>query len=282
MSADQGLWRRAGPGDVAAVRRFLAPRETYATGLSGRLLGADGGLRLPKKPGALYLLQTAYGGVQAAVLLPVGGSAFPVFADGACADGVARSANARSYRPSACAGRADHVDALEAALRWEPILRIRYRVMTLDAPDFTPGADGTARPARASDLDALCPLAEAYEREEVLTPIHRFDADGSRAAQARSLDRHIVYLAEADGLVVARAQTNARGYTRDQIGGVYVRPDYRRHGYGRIVVTALARDRLAAGRGLSLFVKEANPAAIGLYLALGFKDAGSYRVDYFV
>jgi hypothetical protein len=48
----------------------------------------------------------------------------------------------------------------------------------LAAPPY-PGS--TIRRASPADLDALLPLQEAYEREEVLTSIHTFNQAACRA-----------------------------------------------------------------------------------------------------
>ena len=86
---------------------------------------------------------------------------------------------------------------------------------------------------------------------------------------------------ETEGRIVARAQTNASGYAREQLGGIIVLPQLRGRGYGRLVVAELAESILKEGRGLSLFVKKENLKARALYLSLGFKFSGNFRVDYF-
>jgi len=296
-------WRRAGPDDMEAVRAFASPRETWATGFSGRILGGDDGLDLPSRGrGGLYLHDDPGDSVNAAVLLTTTGTAFPLLggpASGAAVGktddavevlrGVRASRVARSFAPHACVGLEPHVEALEAVMAWKPTLRVRYRSLYLDAVDWRPpsGYAGPApRRACAADLDSLLDIAEAYELEEVVTPLHRFDPDTCKAAQARSLAEHIVYLVESDGRaplrrVVARAQTNAHGWNRDQIGGVYVQPELRGRGIGAAVVSALVGDILSRGRSASLFVKKTNEQALRLYANLGFRLAGDFRVDYF-
>ena len=236
-----------------------------------------------------------------AVLLPAGGSAFPVLGgryDGGGDDaaealrGLARSRSVRAYRPAACVGASDHVAALEAALGWEPALEVEYDAMRLprearrdsdcrlQAQGFSSGRADIRR-AGPDDLDSLYPIAAAYEKAEVMTELHAFDPGACRAAQARSLACQIVYIATVGGRPVARAQTNARGIATDQIGGVYVEPAYRGLGLGRLVVEALVTAILSDGRAASLFVKKSNAVARSLYLSMGFDYERDYRVSYF-
>ncbi|MDR3193469.1 MAG: GNAT family N-acetyltransferase, partial [Treponema sp.] len=66
-----------------------------------------------------------------------------------------------------------------------------------------------------------------------------------------------------------------------QIGGVYVHPAYRGRGIARRLCAELARELLAEGKGLSLFVKKQNPAARSVYRDIGFKTQADYRISYY-
>jgi len=274
----------------------VEPREAYATGFTFRVLDGAGRIaRVAKGTGGLYLHAAPdEGSPSMAVLLSESGSAFPVLSDryddgGQEAElalrGLRGSRTARAYRPSACIGASDHVAALERAMGWRPALDVEYDAMGLGplAGAATVSAAGIAEYRRAGpgDLDGLYPLAVAYEKAEVLTAMHAFDPDACRAAQARSLRSQVVYLATVRGRVVARAQTNARGWSYDQIGGVFVDPSFRGLGIGRGVVAALVADIAGRGRGAALFVKKANAVAGSLYLSLGFSVIRDYRVSYF-
>jgi len=114
-----------------------------------------------------------------------------------------------------------------------------------------------------------------------MTAMHAFDPAACRATQAKNLKTQLVYLATVHGRVVARAQTNARGWVFDQIGGIFVDPEFRGLGLGRGVVDALVSDLAVRGRGVSLFVKKINSVARSLYLSMGFCISRDYRVSYF-
>jgi GNAT superfamily N-acetyltransferase len=230
--------------------------------------------------------------IQAAVLFTSGGTAFPVLSDTAddarVLEGLRRSRAVRACKPSACLGAADHVAALVSAMRWKTALDIPYDAMCLartassegQAHGNTPGV--VYRRARAGDLDALYPLAAEYERTEVLTHLHVFDPVACRASQARSIGKLTVYLAEAGGRFVARAQTNALGFSTEQVGGVFVDPAYRGRGIGRGIMAALVDDIFSRVKSVSLFVKKGNTAARSLYLSMGFEISRDYRVSYFL
>jgi predicted GNAT family acetyltransferase len=88
-------------------------------------------------------------------------------------------------------------------------------------------------------------------------------------------------MAELGGVPVAKAGTNARGFTTDQIGGVFTRPDLRHRGAARAVMTALLEHVRRDRRQACLFVKKDNAPAIRLYLGLGFDVRGEYRISYY-
>jgi predicted GNAT family acetyltransferase len=87
-----------------------------------------------------------------------------------------------------------------------------------------------------------------------------------------------VLVAELDGRVVGKINTNAVTFTRRQIGGVYVHPDYRGMGIARRMAGEFASSLVS---GISLFVRKSNTAARNVYLGIGFEIAGDYRISYY-
>jgi predicted GNAT family acetyltransferase len=167
-----------------------------------------------------------------------------------------------------------------------PMYSIDYDLMSLDRepePESLrsgPGGLFFRRPG-IRDLEALLPLQEAYEREEVLPEGAVFDPDVCRLNLKRILAEQRIISAELDGWTVGKVNTSAVSFTRYQIGGVYVHPAYRGRGIARRLCAELARELLAEGKGLSLFVKKRNPAAQSVYRSLGFKIRGDYRISYY-
>ena len=85
---------------------------------------------------------------------------------------------------------------------------------------------------------------------------------------------------EIDGVPVAMTGFNARIPGAVQVGGVYVPPDQRRQGYGRMVVALhLAEARAAGDRQDVLFA--VSDYAARAYRAIGFEQAGPYGLVLF-
>lgn len=283
--SDGAGWRRLRPADAPSLREFLIPREDYAAGFTGRLLRTEG-LRIPGLLEGGVFGFFAPDGLRDAVLWTRRGTVFPAFGDPS--DIPEGERLGRFFKGGAIAsflGAGPDVEALEGLLGLEPRVATPYRSLyrEQDRPVSgrpPPDPRAAARTAGPGDAAALFPLHAAYEREEVVTEIHRFDARASRAVLDGILASEIVAVAELAGRPVATARTNARGFRTWQIGGVYVVPELRGRGWGRYVVSHLVGLLSRAGKGAGLFVKEGNTAARNLYLSMGFRDVGPFRVDY--
>jgi len=129
--------------------------------------------------------------------------------------------------------------------------------------------------------DALYPLQEAYEREEVLPAGAEFHPAGCRKSLEGLLAEHYMIAARVDGNIVGKANTNALSYTRAQIGGVYVVPSFRGKSVATRMVHRLFHDLWKDRRGISLFVKCGNASAIRVYERLGMETRGEYRIAYY-
>lgn len=278
-------WRRLGTPDAPILRDFLISREEYAAGFSARLL-RSGELRIPGVLGGGVFGYVSSTGLRSAVLWTRSGTVFPVF--GTEHGPSEEETLARFFKGGSVVsflGAAADVEALEHVLRRIPRVATPYRYLYLEPSGrpshrSLPHPSATVRAADPTDAEALFPLHSAYEREEVVTPIHRFDARASRAALDGILASEIMAVAELDGRAVAAARTNARGFRTWQIGGVYVIPELRGRGWGRFVMEYLVGEIFRVGKAAGLFVKEGNTTARNLYLSMGFRDVGPFRVDY--
>ena len=139
----------------------------------------------------------------------------------------------------------------------------------------------TVRPATEQDLEAIYPLQEGYEKEEVILDPQSFDPYGCKHHLRRSLVKQVVYLAEHRGTPVAKAATNALGFSYAQIGGVYTVPRFRARGVAGLVMEGLLRELSERGLAPCLFVKQSNPAAIRLYERLCFSVLSDFRISYY-
>ncbi len=182
-------------------------------------------------------------------------------------------------------GSAQETRFLESCLGESPRQIVEYELMRLGSlPDerLTDLPEGLqARNGRVEDTDAVMPLQEGYEREEVIPPGDPFDPEACRANLARSLERQRIILAVSGDLPVAKAGTNAQGFAFDQIGGVFTARNWRGKGLATAIVARLSRELMASGRAVVLFVKPGNAPAKRAYEKVGFAPAIPFRIAYF-
>lgn len=285
-------WKRLQAADLPALEAYLRSREEEAAGFIGRLL-KDGRFRSPPPFRSSLAIAVEEEGpgpgerrVLGAVLRNDSGLVFPLLPPEPARGRSEGLPSALAEGISSTIGPARDVRRFEAAFGLRPLVVVDYNLMS------RPVGLGAPRPcakqpglviyrARPDDLGRLIPLQEAYEVEEVLTSIHTFDGGASRAGLVRSLRDQVVFWASYGGSAVAKGGTNARAFTLDQLGGIFVAPPFRRRGIGQALVTNLVGSLAAEGRGSVLFVKTMNEAAITLYEGLGFQVLGEYRADYF-
>jgi ribosomal protein S18 acetylase RimI-like enzyme len=185
-------------------------------------------------------------------------------------------------------GRKDDALVMEKALEemgLYPSEKKDYDIMCIDRP---PGSCHSTVPVNLvirkpapQDMDALAALHAAYEKEEVLPSASEFHPVASRLNIERIFAQEQMLVAELGGCLVGKINTNAIGFTRYQIGGVYVHPDYRGMGIAGRMASEFVASLAAQGRGVSLFVKKSNIAARRVYQRIGFEIEGDYRIDYF-
>ncbi len=136
------------------------------------------------------------------------------------------------------------------------------------------------RRAAEDDADMLFPLQLAYENEEIAfdgSPIQPAVCRLSLQARLKSGYLYFVF----DGTAaLAKAGSNAQGFDWIQIGGVYTLPAYRRMGLAAAVTAHLVNVHIAGKRGIALFVKTTNQAAIRVYRKIGFEPCGLFRMSY--
>jgi ribosomal protein S18 acetylase RimI-like enzyme len=161
---------------------------------------------------------------------------------------------------------------------------IDYELMSIDQPPVA-GSGGPAgmvlRRPQYTDMNALAALHAAYEREEVLPRGAVFYPASSRMNAERIFTHQQVRAAELGGRLVGKINTSAASFSRWQIGGVYVHPDYRGLGIASRMAAEFVRSLIIQGRGVSLFVKKTNFAARRVYRRLGFTALADYRIAYY-
>jgi len=132
-----------------------------------------------------------------------------------------------------------------------------------------------------SDEEDLFTLQSAYEKEEVLPANSEFNPAHSRLNLKRLMNSEQMLVAELDSRVVGKINTSAESFSRYQVGGVYVRPDCRGMGIALRMTVFFTESLMAQGKGITLFVKKRNAAAIKVYRKAGFSALADYRISYY-
>jgi len=161
-----------------------------------------------------------------------------------------------------------------------------YELMSLDTmpskKGFSEGPKNLVlRVPQMVDLDALAPLQAGYEQEEVLPSGSAFSPAASRVNTANIIANGKILAAELNGKFVGKINVNAVSFTRYQVGGVYVSPDFRGMGIASRMVTEFIASLVNQGMGVTLFVKKNNVPARRLYNSIGFKMKNNYRIAYY-
>jgi ribosomal protein S18 acetylase RimI-like enzyme len=276
-------WRKMKKQNAGESEFFLRRLETRYVGACGRFLSSGSG----KEP--VWFLANREE-PPSALLLYSRRTLFPVF--GGRTDLPLFRFIRRHFRAArfhAIQGLREEVRALEAAaagLGLDAADIIDYDLMALDAEpaehNFRGGPRGLVfRRPDVLDTEALFELQAAYEKEEIVPRGSAFNPAACRLNLQRILAEEQFLTAEIGGRLVGKINTSARSFTRRQIGGVYVHPDYRGLGIARRMTAEFLRPLIAGGWGITLFVKKKNAAARSVYQNLGFRFLEDYRISYY-
>jgi RimJ/RimL family protein N-acetyltransferase len=274
---DTPYWRRMKKAEAALPEAFLRSREKFCVPACARFVHRTQGDHV----------WTLSRGEVTALLLHCHRSLFPVF-NGLTEIPAPRFMDRflRKIPIHAVQGSRGDTEILEtimADLGYRKTDQYDYDLMSLDRmpePAGLPPGLTFRRPGMI-DIEALTPLQAAYEQEEVLPRGAILNPAAPRLSLINIVEKERILIAELNGRIVGKINTNAKSFTRWQIGGVYVHPDYRGQGIARGMTAALAGELIAQGKQVSLFVKKRNAAARAVYRRVGFEVNGDYRISYF-
>jgi len=276
-------WKKMQNKDSAAIEALLRRWELRYVSACGKYL------RLNKTKNTVWTLQNRAGSISALVLFS-NRHLMPVFCGNielpplSFVRGMFRTLPVYSVQ-----GLREEALILEQSLSTfglEPSERNEYVLMHTDTPpekstiSTSPEKLILRSPSR-TDIDALAALQAGYEKEEVLPKSAVFNPSTSRFNTERIFANEQILTAELDGTLVGKINTSAVSFTRFLIGGVYVHPNYRGRGIARRMTAEFIRSLIAQGKGISLFVRKSNAAAIAVYKRLGFKFLADYRINYY-
>lgn len=133
------------------------------------------------------------------------------------------------------------------------------------AEEMPATASVRVRLARDGDEAVLNRWRKLYKEERGIL----FDADVDAWIDSRK-----VYVCENAGQIVSIGKFDLELFNLIEIGGIYTFPEYRRHGFGRELVSDLAHRIRLAKKIPALQVDEENRSALKVYETAGWKCIG--------
>ncbi len=274
-------WRPVTRRDLPAVLRFLLGAEAQCVAVTSRIRTGCRGCQI-------WFDAEPDGTVTDCILYTSGGLLLPVLSQPP-AHRRELAAVVSRLRPAvqSIMGISRCVEEAEALVPAAATRRMEYFLMALDRQSahrlWTPPLEAGMRVRRATAADAagIFPLQKAYELEEVLLDPSHFSETLCKRSLLQGLRDELVFVLEAGESLAAKAATNARGYTADQIGGVYTLPALRGRGLARAVMAGLLKEIFREKATACLFVKKRNRPAIALYDGLGFQPVADYAISYY-
>ena len=282
-------WTFAHKADAEEVRAFLVEREWECASLTSRLKYGSAA-RIPEAGTARLALRREGGKIRQVIYMSKNGFVIPYLPGLAPLDAKEAPALREIFIAAGgniniLVGLARYTEIFTLWTNIRPVVSIDYYLMKADSlppqQTFAEAPPLEIRQAREKDFRALYPLQEAYEKEELLINQSDFDESKTRKELKHILKNQHVYLASSGGRVIAKGGTNARGFTFDQIGGVFTQPDFRGRKIANLLMRRLLYDIFAEGKKACLFVKKRNIGALRLYESLCFRIAENYRISYF-
>jgi ribosomal protein S18 acetylase RimI-like enzyme len=283
QSSIDGKWRKMKKKDVFELENFLRKNENNYVNACGRFLARD-----PLKD-YVWILHDGNGNVKASIINSKS-TLIPVL----CGEKeIPQIHFLKSFlwfkKIHSLQGLSEDVIVLENT--FEKLGKVTIDIFDYDlmSIDTLPAKNGffagpknlVLRIPKMIDLDALAPLQAGYEKEEVLPRGATFSPAASRLNIAKIIAGGQILAAELDGKLVGKINVNAISFTRYQVGGVYVSPDFRGMGIASRMTTEFISSLVNRGKGVTLFVKKNNIPARRLYDSIGFKLIGDYRIAYY-
>jgi len=280
---DSFSWRKAKNSDFPRIEKFLMDVENNYVNACAKFL-------LQKEADVLIWVLSGKNDVLQAVIIYWKNNILPVL----CGHIEALGDFCEKFLPSAgkihsIQGLKSEVMALEKEITkklGEPKDIIDYHLMSLDAPPAKKDKWSNITnlklvTPKVSDIDAIAPLQAEYEKEEVLPKGSAFNPAASRINTANILAKWQGLAAVIDGKFVGKIHVSAVSFTRFQVGGVYVSPEFRGKGIAGAMAYEFIDSLISQGRGVTLFVRKSNNAACRLYKSFCFKNINEYLIVYY-
>ncbi len=282
-------WSIAGPDDSPLVDKFISSREEYCVSLSSRLYKGARELELPRGNSGLLLLHRRQekGGIDGSAYFESSGFSFSIQPPRKepLPPWLAEHLLPYRHRLFSTMGVRKDCDRFMEMFQLRPRHRVEYHIMVRDPGNGKPPLDCAGGwkilRGRPENQAILLPIQLLYEEEEVLIPGRRVNKKFIATQLKLSLEQQRLLFIEKNGIVLAKAQTNARGKSVEQIGGVYTLAPLRNRGLATLLIERLSTEIHADGKSAALFVKKHNSAAIRLYEKCGYRLGKDFSIAYF-
>ncbi|MDA3938626.1 MAG: GNAT family N-acetyltransferase [Spirochaetia bacterium] len=138
----------------------------------------------------------------------------------------------------------------------------------------------SVKKAKKRDALLLFQLEKAYLQEEVLVGNNSINQQAILHNLRKTCSNQSVFFASVRKEIIAKVNTNGKGFGYNQIGGVYTKPQYRNQGISTYLMKYLLNEIHKSGKNAVLYVKKENDPALSLYKKLGFQIIGNYSAHY--
>ena len=284
-------WQLADCTDLQNLVEFLSKNEWGHVGFSARL-NIEERPKFPEQSTIKIHINRSSeprSKIKESILTTGGGLVVPVLSDlsGARHEDISSLLSYAAKQLHSVMGLRRDVEIIEASMTEKPFRFIDYHLMTMDRAfsrsQRSPNKQMKLRicSAHPRHIAELFPLQAAYEKEEVLLNPYKFNTGISHKLFQQNLKKETILFARMRHRVVAKAGTNALGFQYAQLGGVYTLQKFRNRGIGTILINSLINHLGESYKGVSLFVKKDNPAALRLYEKTGFEVREEFRISYY-
>ena len=153
------------------------------------------------------------------------------------------------------------------------VLAVERRDLLYELEELiTPDVEGSGRPARAEEVDALTEMFAQFWREVEGVPLSPADA---RNGVKKSVTAGSLFCWVMAGDIVAIAGhapiITTDAITIGRIGPVFTPLEFRRRGFGSAVTALVTRRLIEQGARVMLFTDAANPMSNSIYQAIGYR-----------
>lgn len=131
-----------------------------------------------------------------------------------------------------------------------------------------------------NDERQLKELHAHYLVEEVTSKLRPITREEALRISLPLLKNEQILCGYVDGKMVTKANTNLKGITALQLGGIYTLPEMRQKGIATAILQVLIEHLVAGGWDISLYVKNTNQTATNVYLKCGFKIKSTMSLYY--